>query len=130
MDFIYAFEKGLYCSLDEYSNVKSLANLCVHRERMEVFEAMHGYSLKKQKQKLSALISIFQVKSHASEIYYVISINDVLFCLHINSMCIKPIIYSQIFYFFFLFKILTLITCLVLFSCSILQCCMYLCLSP
>lgn len=77
---IYAFEKGFYCSPDEYSNTKSAADLCVDLERREVLEAVHGYwLLKKRKQKRSTLVRVFQVKSHASEIYYIISINDVLF---------------------------------------------------
>ncbi|CAK9173930.1 unnamed protein product [Ilex paraguariensis] len=57
---IDAFEKGFYCGPDDYSDEKIATNHCLDLERREVLQAVHGYWMKKRKQKRSALVRIFQ----------------------------------------------------------------------
>lgn len=64
---IFAFERGLYCSPDEYSDPKSAVDLCADLERREVLEAVHSYWLKKRKQRRSALVRVFQQFNNQSK---------------------------------------------------------------
>ncbi|KAL3838371.1 hypothetical protein ACJIZ3_022962 [Penstemon smallii] len=53
---IDALEKSFHCNADEYSD-----EFCMHIESKEVIEAIRSYWIKKQKQKRSALVRIFQL---------------------------------------------------------------------
>ncbi|GAB4855059.1 hypothetical protein Ancab_023641 [Ancistrocladus abbreviatus] len=55
-----AFEKALYCSPEDYSDEKAAVNLCLELGRREVVEGVHGYWLKKRKQKRAPLVRVFQ----------------------------------------------------------------------
>lgn len=60
---ISSFEKSLFCVQDDNLDVKAAVDLCISLERREVLEAIHGYWIKKRKQKRSALVKVFQVRS-------------------------------------------------------------------
>lgn len=57
---ISSFEKSLFCVQDDNLDVKAAVDLCISLERREVLEAIHGYWIKKRKQKRSALVKVFQ----------------------------------------------------------------------
>ncbi|PSR92960.1 Enhancer of polycomb like [Actinidia chinensis var. chinensis] len=58
---IDSFEKAIYGSPDGNCDEKAAVNLYMHLERKEVVEAVYGYWMRKQKQKHSALIRVFQL---------------------------------------------------------------------
>lgn len=58
---IDAFEKAVFCSPDDYSEEQGAVRLCQDLERREVVEAVHGYWMKKRKEKRSSLIRVFQL---------------------------------------------------------------------
>ncbi|KAK2999154.1 hypothetical protein RJ639_024517 [Escallonia herrerae] len=57
---IHAFEKGFYCSSDDYLDEEVAADHCLNLERREVLVAVHKYWMKKRKQKRSGLVRVFQ----------------------------------------------------------------------
>ncbi|GER53721.1 enhancer of polycomb-like transcription factor protein [Striga asiatica] len=59
---IDALEKGFHCNPDNNLDERGvLCDSCMHLERKEVVEAIHGYWVKKRKQKRASLVKIFQL---------------------------------------------------------------------
>ncbi|KAL3650060.1 hypothetical protein CASFOL_006463 [Castilleja foliolosa] len=58
---IDAFEKGSHCNPDEVLDDQPVFDNFLHLEAREVIEAVHGYWVKKRKQKRAALVRIFQL---------------------------------------------------------------------
>ncbi|KAK6933500.1 Enhancer of polycomb-like, N-terminal [Dillenia turbinata] len=55
------FEKGFFCSSEDYTVEKAASGICPEMERKEVIDAVYSYWMKKRKQRRSALIAIFQL---------------------------------------------------------------------
>ncbi|GER28301.1 enhancer of polycomb-like transcription factor protein [Striga asiatica] len=58
---IDALEKGSHCNPEENFDEQGFSDFCMHLERREVVEAIHGYWVKKRKQKRVALVKVFQL---------------------------------------------------------------------
>lgn len=56
---IDAFERGFHCNTDDYSDEKVVPSIGLNVEK-QFLEAVHGYWIKKRKQRRSALIRVFQ----------------------------------------------------------------------
>ncbi|CAH1438136.1 unnamed protein product [Lactuca virosa] len=69
---IDAFERGIYCSPDDYSNATSAVDRCLELASKDVLEALYRYWMTKRKKKRSPLLRVFQcyprrrVRKHAT----------------------------------------------------------------
>ncbi|XP_076947964.1 uncharacterized protein LOC143620058 [Bidens hawaiensis] len=58
---IDAFERGMFCSPGDYSDVTKAADLCLNLASKDVLEAVYGYWTDKRKKKRSALVRAFEL---------------------------------------------------------------------
>ncbi|KAF5780023.1 putative enhancer of polycomb protein [Helianthus annuus] len=58
---IDAFERGMYCSPDDYSDVTKAVDRCLMLASKDVLEAVYGYWMARRKAKRSALVPAFEL---------------------------------------------------------------------
>ncbi|EEF30368.1 uncharacterized protein LOC8275962 [Ricinus communis] len=58
---IDTLERAFYSSPDDFVDGRAAVNFCIDLGRREVVEAVYGYWMKKQKQRRSALLRVFQL---------------------------------------------------------------------
>ncbi|KAI3807636.1 hypothetical protein L1987_23568 [Smallanthus sonchifolius] len=58
---IDAFERGIYCSPEDYSDVTKAVDRCLMLASKDVLEAVYGYWMAKRKKKHSALVQVFEL---------------------------------------------------------------------
>ncbi|XP_076909754.1 uncharacterized protein LOC143567160 [Bidens hawaiensis] len=58
---IDAFERGMFCSPGDYSDVTKAVDLCLNLASKDVLEAVYGYWMDKRKKKRSALVRAFEL---------------------------------------------------------------------
>ncbi|KAL8199938.1 hypothetical protein R6Q57_013506 [Mikania cordata] len=56
-----AFERGIYCRPEDYSNVTKAVEQCMMLASKDILEAVYGYWMAKRKKKHSALVQAFEL---------------------------------------------------------------------